>query len=109
MNAHSHIAMTATALAARADRAVDDYLPDSGDATLFFAHDGMVTTYTDRRGHESNPGDDFEVKLIGLLVNECPDAPLLEGSVLDRDEAVDRFGLAFVELAERAEWERVSW
>lgn len=109
MNQMTTRSMTAAALASRADHAASDYLPDDGECTLFFAYDGMVTRYTDRHGHESEAGDDVEIKLIGLLVNEYPDAPLLEGSVLDRDEAIDRFGLTFVTGAERAEWERVVW
>lgn len=96
---------TPEALAFRANRSEElgsEPLPgdDERKVTAFYVWD----TYDMGDGYA--PTDDATAELIGLTI--IGDAPGDRAEVLDRDQAIDRFGLAWVEDREERMTERMD-
>ena len=97
---HTHRqSMTADALAIRADASADfEHDAPAVSGTLFFD--------LDRQQIECQHGYEYTTEgatLIGLIITGDDDGDRAAPEILTRDEAVDRFGLRFVETHEAAQ------
>ena len=91
--------MTAEALAIRADASADfEHDAPAVSGTLFFDLDTESVWCS--RGYES---ETTGATLIGLIITGDDDGDRAAPEILTRDEAVDRFGLRFVETYEAAQ------